>query len=55
MGVVSLHFSRGKILVLNDYLCVPNVRRNLILVSCLACNKFLAIFNKNYVSIVERW
>ena len=51
VGVVSLHFSRGKILVLEDCLYVPNVRRNLIIVSCLVCNRFLAIFNKNFISI----
>ena len=51
VGVVSLIFSGGKTLVLEDCLYVPNVRRNLILVSCLSCNEFLAIFNKNFVSI----
>ena len=51
VGVMSLHFSRGKILVLEDCLYVNNVRRNLISVSCLACNGFLAIFNKNFISI----
>ena len=51
MGVVSLLFSGGKLLVLNDSLYVPNVRRNFIYVSCLSCTKFLAIFNKNLLSI----
>ena len=51
MGVVSLLFPGGKLLVLNDCLYVPNVRRNPISVSCLSCNGFLAIFNKNLVSI----
>ena len=46
VGVVSLHFDGGKVLVLEDCLYVPNVRRNLILVSYLACNEFLAIINK---------
>ena len=49
--VVSILLSRGKLLVLNDYLYVPNVRRNLISVSCLSCNEFSAIFNKNFVSV----
>ena len=51
MGVVSLLFPRGKLLVLNDCLYVPNVRRNLISVSCLSCNGFSAIFNKNFVFV----
>ena len=51
VGVVSLHFPGGKILVLKDYLYVPNIRRNLISVSYLSCNGFSAIFNKNFVSI----
>ena len=38
-------------MVLEDCLYVPNVRRNLISVSCLACNEFSTIFNKNFVSI----
>ena len=51
MGVVSLFFSGGKLLVLNDCLYVPNVRRNLISISSLSCNGCSAIFNKNFVSI----
>ena len=51
MGVVSLLFPGGKLLVLNDCLYVLNVRRNLISFSCLSCNEFLAIFNKNLVYI----
>ena len=51
VGVVSLHFPRGKILVLDDCLYVHNVRRNLISVSYLSCNGFSTIFNKNFVSI----
>ena len=47
MGVVSLHFSRGKILALKDCLYVHNVRRNLISVSCLACNGFQQYLIKN--------
>ena len=51
VGVVSLHFPRSKILRLEDFLYVPNVRRNLISISCLTCNGFPTIFNKNFVSI----
>ena len=51
MGVVSLHFPGGKLLVLEECLYVPNVRRNLISVSSLACNGFSALFNKNFISI----
>ena len=48
---MSLYFLGGKILVLEDCLYVPNVRRNLISVSCLTCNRFSAIFNKKFISI----
>ena len=51
MGLVSLHFGGHKVLILKNYLYVPNIRRNLISVSCLACNEFSALFNKNFVSI----
>ena len=51
VGVMSLLFFRGKVLVLEDCLYVHNIRRNLILISCLSCNGFSAIFNKNFVSI----
>ena len=51
VGVVSLHFPGGKNLVIEDCLYVSNVRRNLISVFCLACNEFLAIFNKKFISI----
>ena len=51
MGVVALHFDGGKVLVLQYCLYVPSVRRNLISVSSLTCNKFSAVFNKNFVSI----
>ena len=51
VGVVSLFFPRGKVLVLEEFFYVPHVRRNLISVSCLACNRFSALFNKNSVSI----
>ena len=48
---VSLDFGGNKVLILRDCLYVPNIRRNLIYVSCLAYNKFSALFNKNFVSI----
>ena len=51
VGVVTLHFSRGKELVLDDCIYVPSVRRNLISVPILACNGFSALFNKNSISI----
>ena len=42
------YFVGGKVLVLEDCLYVPSIRRNLISASYLASNRFLAIFNKNY-------
>ena len=53
VGEVSLHFGGHKVLVLKDYLYVPNIRRNLISVSCLACNRYSVLFNKNLVSILN--
>ena len=38
-GVVSLHFAGSKDLVLQDWLYVPSVKRNLILVLSLAYTK----------------
>ena len=49
LGVVSLYFSGGKIFILEYCHYVPNVRRNLISIFCLACNGFSTIFNKNFV------
>ena len=51
VGVVTLHFEGDKILVLDDCLYVPNVRRNLVSVSCLSCNGYSSFFNKNFVFI----
>ena len=51
VGEVSLHFGGHKVLVLKDCLYIPNIRRNLILVSCLAYNGYSALFNENSVSI----
>ena len=53
MREVSLHFGGHKVLILKYYLYLPNIRRNLILVSCLACNEFSALFNKNLVFIIN--
>ena len=51
VGVVTLHFKGDKFLVIDDCLYVPGVRINLISVSCLSCNVFSVIFNKNFVSV----
>ena len=51
VGVMSLHFAKGRVLVLQDCLYIPNVRRNLILILVLTCNGYSTIFNKNCVSI----
>ena len=51
MGEVSLRFGGHKILVLRDCLYVPQIRRNLILVSYLAMDGYSSIFNINSVSI----
>ena len=53
VGEVSLYFGEHKVLVLKDCLYVPNIRRNLIFVSCLVCNGYSASFNKNLVSILN--
>ena len=49
--VVTLHFEGGKFLVLSDCLCIPSVRRNLVLVFCLSCNGYSSVFNKNLVFV----
>ena len=54
VGEVFLHFGGHKVLVLKDYLYIPKIRKNLISISCLACNGYLASFNKNSVSILNR-
>ena len=51
VGVMTLYSGGGKVLVLQDCLYIPNVRRNLIFISNLACNGFLALFNKNLVFV----
>ena len=51
VGVVTLHLSRGKGLVQDDCLFIPSVRRNLILVPSLSCNKFSTLFNKKFIFI----
>ena len=49
VGEVSLYFGH-KVLVLKDCLYVPQIRRNLIFVSC---NGYSASFNENSVSILN--
>ena len=51
VGVVTLHFEGGKFLVLDDCLYVPGVRRNLVSVSCLSCNGYSLVFNKDSVFV----
>ena len=51
VGVVTLHFEGGKILVLDDCLYVPDVRRNLVSVSYLSCNGYSSSFNKDSIFI----
>ena len=48
---MSLRFGGHKILVLKDCLYVPQIRRNLISVSCLALDGYSSIFNKESVSV----
>ena len=55
VGEVSLHFGGHIVLILKDCLYVPNIRRNLISVSCLACNGFSALFNKNLFQLNMEW
>ena len=49
VGVVTLHFEGGKMLVLSDCLYVPGVRRNLVSVFYLLCNGYPSLFNKDSV------
>ena len=51
VGVVTLHFGGGKKLVLSDCLYVPGVRRNLVSVSCLSCNEYSSLFNKDSIFV----
>ena len=51
VGVVTLHFEGGKFLVLDNYLYVPDVSRNLVSVFCLSCNGYLSVFNKDSIFI----
>ena len=51
MGVVTLHFEGGKFLVFSNCLYVPGVWRNLVSVSCLSCNGYSSVFNKDSVFI----
>ena len=52
---VSLHFGGHKVLILRDCLYVPNIRRNLIYVFCLACTRFPALFNNNFFLLNMEW
>ena len=49
--VVTLLFEGGKKLVLSDCLYVLDVRRNLVSVSCLSCNGYSSVFNKDSIFI----
>ena len=51
VGVVTLHFSKGKELVLEDCLYIPTIRRNLIPSPSLACNGYSILFNKNFIFV----
>ena len=51
VGVVALHFGEGKKLVLSDCLYILGVRRNLVLVSCLSCNGYSSLFNKDSIFV----
>ena len=51
VGVVTLYFSGGKELVLQDCLYVPSIRRNMISIPSLACNGFLTLFNNKSIFI----
>ena len=51
VGVVTLHFSKGKQLVLDDCLYVPSVRRNQISIPSLACNEYSTLFNKKFIFV----
>ena len=46
VGVVTLHFEEGGVLVLHNCLYVPSIRRNLISISCLSCHGYSSLFNK---------
>ena len=51
LGVVTLLFEGGKNLVLSDCLYVPDVRRNLVSVSCLSYNEYSSVFNKDSIFV----
>ena len=51
VGVVTLHFEEGRVLVLNDCFYVPSIRRNLISISYLSCHGYSSLFNKNLVFV----
>ena len=49
VGVVTLHFEEDKKLVLSDCLYVLGVKRNLVSVSCLSCNGYSSLVNKDSI------
>ena len=51
VGVVTLLFEGGKKLVLSDFLYIPNVRRNLVSIFRLSCNRYSSVFNKDSIFI----
>ena len=51
VGVVTLHFEEGRVLVLHDCLYVSSIRRNLISVTSLSCHGYSSLFNKNSVFV----
>ena len=51
VGVVTLHFDGREVLVLQDCLYIPSVRRNLISISSLTCHGFLALFNRKKIFV----
>ena len=51
VGVVALYFEGGKFLVLSDCHYVPGVKKNIVSVSCLSCNGYSSVFNKNSIFV----
>ena len=51
VGVITLHFEGGRVLVPHYSLYVPSIRRNLISVSCLSCHGYSSLFNKNFIFV----
>ena len=51
VGVVTLHFEGGRVLVLHHFLYVPIIRMSLNSVSCLFCHGYSSLFNKKSVFV----